>query len=143
MLRFFEKYRKQQAIRTYMRRLRPRLIRRYGKKSHYTPKQVRATIIASFMPVNYECYAYAIYCSPEDFNQHHRETGEACDYGAMRSEVANLYEYSGSSDPTSIDFSDTYFVEANGGYSSGGDFSGDGGGSDGGGGDGGGGGGGD
>lgn len=115
MLKIFEAYRKQQAIRSYLRRLRPRLVKRYGQRDHYTSKQVRSTLYAGGLSVAYDCYAYAIYCSPEEFGRYHEAIGEDCNYSEMRAEVARLYDDSGSGDADNIDFSDSAFAEADGG----------------------------
>lgn len=96
MLKIFEAYRKQQAIRSYLRRLRPRLVKRYGQRDHYTSKQVRSTLYAGGLSVAYDYYAYAIYCSPEEFGRYHEAIGENCNYSEMRAEVARLYDDSDS-----------------------------------------------
>lgn len=37
------------------------------------------------IPLDIDCWMYALYTSHADFDAHHRLTGELCDYGAMRS----------------------------------------------------------
>jgi len=43
------------------------------------------------------CYAYAMYCSPEELKDIHDKAGEVCDYGEMRGEVSDTL-FNGVSD---------------------------------------------
>lgn len=133
MLNLFKTFRKKQAIRSYLGRLRPHLVKRYGKRPHYTPRQVRAAIFAARLDISYDCYAYAIYSTQEDFRQYHEQAGESCDYLQMRSEVAEMYGYAGSvgADGTDaidsadgIDFGDPTFGDSGDSGGSGGGYSG-------------------
>ena len=83
----FTTLKKRLAIRSYVRKLGPALRRRYGRQHHYTPEQVRRTASLTSVNTDYLCYAYCIYCSREAFELHHRQTGEPCNYDAMRTEV--------------------------------------------------------
>ncbi len=87
----FTTLRKRWAIRSYMRKLGPVLRRRCGRRSSYTPDEVRRAARVSGVNTDYLCYAYCIYCSREDFDQYHRQTGEYCNYAAMRQEIGSMY----------------------------------------------------
>jgi hypothetical protein len=79
------------ALRSYAKGLGADLKRRYGKQKHYTAAQVRRTAELRRYNIAYLCYALCIYCTPGEFAEYHRATGEACDYAAMRSEVADRF----------------------------------------------------
>ncbi len=80
--------RRRRAIRDYVRRL-PRLLRRdYGPGRHYTPAQIRASIARGGLDVPNSCYALAMFSDEATFDSYHAAIGEACDFGAMRAEVA-------------------------------------------------------
>jgi hypothetical protein len=91
------------AIRSYVRRLGPDLVRRFGKRRFYTPEQVRKAVRGGGFSETDICYAYSLFCSRGDFESHHAETGEPCNYDEMRSEVSNSH-FGGSTDfePASV-----------------------------------------
>ena len=96
---FFERWRKRKAIKSYIRKLGPLLVKRYGKQHTYTAAQVKRTVDENGFNADYVCYAYSTYLSPADFEAVHREMGQTCDYEAMRSEVAESH-FHGHSDFT-------------------------------------------
>lgn len=63
------------------------LLQRHGKKRYYPLREIRAALRRRDLPLDLDCWAYAAYASPEDFRQHHLETGEVCDYATMKSEM--------------------------------------------------------
>jgi hypothetical protein len=83
--------RRRLAIRSYAKRLGGQLRKRYGRRKVYTPAQVRRTAEQGGFNLTYLCYAYCIYCDRAAFVDHHRATGEACDFDVMRSEVAGRF----------------------------------------------------
>lgn len=100
MIRRIKKY---FAIRSYVRRLGPELVRRFGKRRYYTPEQVRKAVRGGRFNEDDICYAYSMFCSREDYDSFHAELGETGDYDAMRGEVGRRY-FGGSTDfePSSI-----------------------------------------
>jgi hypothetical protein len=82
---------KKQAVKAYIRDLGPALQKKYGRKPHYTPNQVRETALAGSMSIDYMCWAYLLYCSQPAFNSIHSAAGEVCDYLAMREVVAGTF----------------------------------------------------
>jgi hypothetical protein len=80
--------RKLLALRAYRRKLGPLLRERYGRARFYSVAQVRTTVGLGGFSTEYICYAYAGYCEPADFAQHHAEIGQTCDWASMREELA-------------------------------------------------------
>jgi hypothetical protein len=79
------------AIRSYAKKLGPKLRERYGREKKYTPAQVKRTIEEGGYSIDYLCYALAMYCDYPAFTDYHHTTGESCDYGAMRAEIADRF----------------------------------------------------
>src|SRR6476646_10246817 len=79
------------ALRSYRRKLGPALIRRYGRELHYTVAQVRKTAETLGLNRDWLCYAYADYCSRDDFDAHHAATGETCSWTEMRHELSTSW----------------------------------------------------
>jgi uncharacterized membrane protein YgcG len=103
MHRMLTALKKRLAIRSYVRKLGPALQRRYGRKRYYTPEEVRRAARDTGVNTDYLFYGYSLYCSRGAFDEHHRETGEHCDYDAMRAEVgAAHFEDSTSFDATHV-----------------------------------------
>ncbi len=88
---------KRRAISRYRRRLGPLLRKRYGRSGHYTAGQIRTTIEKFGLNIHYSCYALAMYLTRDEFDGFHRQSGEVCDYDAMRQEVGDLC-FSGRAD---------------------------------------------
>jgi hypothetical protein len=82
---------KRRAMKTYVNTLGPKLRETYGKRPHYEPEQVRTTVVASGMNIDYLCWAFVIYCAAPDFERIHAAAGEACDYTAMREVVGGAF----------------------------------------------------
>ena len=91
MRKFFSSIRRRRAINIYAKRLGPLLKRRYGRSGKYTAGQIRQTATNAGMPLSDICFAYAMFMNQKDFDSHHRELGETCDYQAMRQEIADLH----------------------------------------------------
>jgi hypothetical protein len=139
MRKFFSSIMRRRAIKIYAKRLGPLLKSRYGRSRKYTAGQIRQTVTYAGMPLAHICFAYAMYMPQQDFDTLHRELGEACDYQAMRQEIADLH-FSGDSTfsvPDLMAQADSFSFGA-GDSGGGGAGGGDGGGGSGGGGDGGG-----
>lgn len=85
------KFKRNRAIKSYIKKLPSLLAKDYGKSKDYTPNQVRRTIERSGLNVDDACYGIAMFSSREAFNKYHQEIGENCDYDVMRSEIAERY----------------------------------------------------
>lgn len=69
------------------------LVREYGKQKFYKPDQVRRISRQLGYALDWECWAYCIFSSFEDFKVIHEAAGEVCDYAAMKTQtVAELME---------------------------------------------------
>jgi hypothetical protein len=87
---------KRQALYRHLHQVGPELKRRHGAQRHYQPEQVRAVMTSSRSnryPYNNDCYGYATYCTREDFDDYHRSIGESCDYGGMRQEICQSFDF--------------------------------------------------
>lgn len=121
-------FKRNRAIKSYIKKLPSLLAKDYGKSKTYTPKQVKKTIERSGLSVSDACYGIAMFSSREAFDQYHQETGESCDYDAMRTEIADQH-FQGNS---GFEIGDIASVSSDygGGFDAGGfDGGGDGGGS--------------
>lgn len=63
------------------------LVKRHGKKKYYTPKQVQTVSRELGYRVDWECWAYCFFVTPEDFRIFHEGIGEICDYASMKAMV--------------------------------------------------------
>ena len=96
---------KKEAVRVYLGKVGPDLRRKHGKRSSYSPEQVRRSVESQGLGVDYMCFAYCMYCSPADFALVHAATGEVCDYLAMRSLVGDTF-FAGSPTFDALGFAD-------------------------------------
>ena len=96
-MKFIAKFRRNHAIKSYIKRLPRLLAKDYGKSKTYSPKQVKRSIERSGLSVTHACYAIAMFSGREAFDQYHHEVGEFCNYEAMRCEIADKH-FSGNSD---------------------------------------------
>jgi uncharacterized membrane protein YgcG len=81
------------AVQKYVKHVGPELRNRYGNQQKYTPAQVKQTVRASGYSSDNDCYAFALYCSEDDFIDYHRSIGESCDYNSMRSEISDSFGF--------------------------------------------------
>jgi len=136
----FQSFFKNRKIKKYARKLPQDLKVKYGYKQYYSKAEVDSSIKrkrignSGGVVITDNCYAYAMYCSPEEFKEIHDSAGENCDYSSMRNDVSETL-FNGASD---FSFSTLLFESStsDSSFSSGGSSSGfDGGDSSGGGGD--------
>ena len=113
-MRVFESIRKRKAIKRYARQLPGLLSKDNGRRSHYTPSQIRSTVDRYNLNAIYSCYAIAMFSNREAFDQFHEANGEHCNYDAMRGEIA-VEHFGGNSE---FGFSDilSAFPESNSGH---------------------------
>ncbi|WP_281556018.1 DUF6559 family protein [Thalassomonas sp. RHCl1] len=99
----FQSFFKKRKIKKYASKLPQDLKAKYGYKQYYSKAQVDAAIKrkkignSGAVVVTDNCYAYAMYCSPEEFRGIHDSAGENCDYGAMRSDISDTL-FNGATD---------------------------------------------
>jgi hypothetical protein len=82
---------KRRAVKSYLNTLGPALQQKYGRHRHYTPAQVRETVLEQGLRTDYLCWAFALHCPPVDFERIHAAAGELCDYTAMREVVGAAF----------------------------------------------------
>ena len=57
----------------------------YGKKKYYTQKEVQDSCRRrNYLDIDWHCWAFCIFTSPETFALIHAATGEVCDYVSMK-----------------------------------------------------------
>jgi hypothetical protein len=88
MIRHIKRY---LAIRSYMLRLSRELVRRFGKKSFYSVKQVSQAIQRGRLSAGFIAYAHASFCSQKDFDAFYEPLGVACSYQGLRRTVSRRY----------------------------------------------------
>lgn len=64
-----------------------RLVQKHGKQKYYKPAQVRQASESLGYGVDYHCWAYCMFTTPDDFAAIHSAAGEICDYAAMKVQV--------------------------------------------------------
>jgi hypothetical protein len=82
------------------------LVKEHGKKKYYKPEEVKKAHQQSnwYDGLDFSCWGMSTYCSRDDFNSYHQQTGEECDYTLMKTEMIEGLSISHGSD--SIDQSD-------------------------------------
>jgi len=94
-LRMFQSFFTKRKIKKYVKKLPHDLKENYAYQKYYSKEQVDASLKRKRLvggggvAVTDNCYAYAMFCSPEEFNKIHEGTGEECDYEGMRSEISD------------------------------------------------------
>ncbi len=80
------------------------LVKENGKKKYYTPKEVKKAHRKSkwYDGLDFSCWAMSTFSSHSDFNKHHEETGEVCNYVGMKTEMLSGLSTSPTSDWTDI-----------------------------------------
>lgn len=86
----------------YLTQLGRSLVKRYGKKKYNKPKEVKkANKDTDYSNYDFDCWGLSVFSSREDFTTYHQNTGEDCDYSAMRTTM--LSDIAGTSfDSTSF-----------------------------------------
>lgn len=93
----FEDFRRKRKIKNFARRLPKKLVALFGEKKYYSQGQVKLAARESFRQYrkpnttsNDLVFAYAMFCTPTEFNniQHHLD--ESCDYESLREEISQV-----------------------------------------------------
>lgn len=65
------------------------LVKDYGKKKYYQPKEVKKAHRKSRWHdgVDFSCWGMSTFTSHADFDNYHQQTGEVCDYAEMKTEM--------------------------------------------------------
>jgi hypothetical protein len=67
------------------------LKRRFGEKSYYSLKEVDALFATGKYDKAFSAYAYALFCSRNDFDSYFRELNVRCTYDGLRKFVSKKY----------------------------------------------------
>ena len=86
-----QRIRKWVAIRSYVKGLGPKLQEAYGRQAKYSPTQVIQTIRDGGFSPDFSCFALSLFCDRHSFDDYHQFFGRACDYDAMRTELAGRF----------------------------------------------------
>jgi hypothetical protein len=113
-MRLLENIRKRRAIQRYAQKLPRLLAKDYGRRTQYTPPQIKSTVDRYNMNAIYSCYAIAMFSNRDAFDQFHEASGEQCNYDAMRGEIAT--EYFGGNSGFGISDILTVFPEGESGH---------------------------
>ncbi len=88
---FFSNFKKNRAIKSYIKKLPPLLSRAYGHSQKYAPEQINEA--SKYLGLNFEHigYAYAILSTRDDFNSYVGKAGLKIKFNHLRKEVADKY----------------------------------------------------
>jgi hypothetical protein len=59
------------------------LVKHHGKKRYYTIPEVKDAARRQSIPIDWDCWALALYTHHLDFADYHRRIGESCDFEEM------------------------------------------------------------
>ncbi|MFY0599913.1 MAG: hypothetical protein JXR03_09605 [Cyclobacteriaceae bacterium] len=72
----------------YIKNVGEILVRDFGKKRFYKPKEVKiAHRKSEYYGMDFSCWAMSMFSSHTDFDQYHQEAEEICDYTSMKNEM--------------------------------------------------------
>jgi hypothetical protein len=65
------------------------LVKDFGRKKYYKPQEVKKAHAKSkwYEYLDFSCWGMSTFSSHTDFDEYHEQTGEACDYVQMKSEM--------------------------------------------------------
>jgi len=80
------------------------LVEENGKKKYYKPEEVKKAHRKSkwYDGLDFSCWGMSTFSSHSDFDKHHEETGEICDYADMKTEMLSGLSVSPNTDWTEI-----------------------------------------
>ena len=90
---------------TFGREVGRDLVGRFGAKPAYTVGEIKTVLVQRRTPIDWECWAYALYATAEAFAEHHAQRGEVCDYAAMKAEMVSAMTDGASASWFSVDLS--------------------------------------
>jgi hypothetical protein len=68
------------------------LTERYGKRTHYSPTLIKASMRKLRYPDVWDCWGLSLFADRADFDAYHAAIGEACDYGSMNAEMLSVVD---------------------------------------------------
>lgn len=73
------------------------LARKHGKHRFYSPDQIRRSSTDLGYPIDWSCWAMALFSSPGEFDSFHIANGEICDYASMKADMVSTLTNGASS----------------------------------------------
>lgn len=93
----FENFKRKRKIKNLARKLPKKLVALFGKKEYYSQGQVERAARESFRKYrkpssspNDLVFAYAMFCTPTEFNTIQHELDTPCDYNLIREEISQV-----------------------------------------------------
>jgi hypothetical protein len=111
MFRFLKRRR---AIKTYVFRLSLELLRRFDERTFYSMDQINRVFEGGKYDKTYISYAYALFCSRDEFDSYFSQLNVKCTYDGLR-ELASKKYFNGVIDFNASDI--TIFAKVFGGNS--------------------------
>jgi hypothetical protein len=68
------------------------LTKLHGRRQTYSPQLVKAAMRRCELPDMWDCWAFSLFSSPEDFASYHAKLGEVCDYTSMHTEMLSVLD---------------------------------------------------
>lgn len=65
------------------------LVQKFGRKPYYTRIEIKRVTRRLDFPDLWDCWAYSLFMSHVEFDDHHAAIGVACDYAAMRGSMVD------------------------------------------------------
>ena len=91
--------------RALARSLGRHLTERYGKRAHYSPQLIKASMRKLRFPHAWDCWGLSLFADRADFDTYHGALGEACDYATMNTEMLSAVDSGSLFDFLSADWS--------------------------------------
>ena len=73
--------------RAYATRLAPQLVANHGKRKRYTPAEIMDAAVQVGLDIDFICWGYVLFLDQSAFDLLHQQSGEACDYVQMHTEM--------------------------------------------------------
>lgn len=86
----FEVFFKKKRIKKFAKKLPSKLKKLYGRQKYYTKENINHVIKQYIGNTSDVIYAYAMYCSPEEFKSINEEIGKNYDYDQMNADIFNM-----------------------------------------------------
>lgn len=90
MIEFLKRLKRRRSIKSFVHKIAPSLIKRYGRSDRYTVGQIQTTIEHLGLPSSYAFIGYAMYLDEIDFNQWNQQISDPQNYQQTRQEILNV-----------------------------------------------------
>ncbi|MCF6344892.1 MAG: hypothetical protein L3J00_00305 [Thiomicrorhabdus sp.] len=90
-MKLIKNFKRNRAIKSYIKNLPNMLEKDYGSRASYTPMQVHKTIERYRLSIVSISAGIAVFSTKEEFDQYFYETGNSYNYDEIRSEIADKH----------------------------------------------------